>query len=73
MIRNLYNRRDWILGVCTNCQRTNYVEPHGTTAQCICAETWTEHLSIPYEARVGGLRIHVDTRRIVDAATGERS
>lgn len=64
MIRNLYNRREWVLGQCVACGRLNYVEPHGTTAQCKCSTDWTEHESIPYDARVGMMGIQVDTRLV---------
>ena len=61
MIKKLYNRHEWILGICEKCNRTNYVEPHGMTAKCQCSVEWTEHKSIPYNARVGALGIEVNT------------
>lgn len=42
-----YNRKEWVLCTCNNCGRMNYVEPHGTTAQCKCSPNWTEHSNIP--------------------------
>ncbi len=62
MLRKLYNQRDWILGRCVSCGQTNYVEPHGTTAQCACSDSWTEHESIPYSARIGFCLLTVDTK-----------
>ena len=64
MIKPIYNRKEWVLGICQTCDRLNYVEPHGMTAQCKCSTDWTEHESIPYEARVGMMRIHVDTSKL---------
>ncbi len=62
MIRNIYNKKEWILCICTVCKRLNYVEPHGTTAQCKCSPDWTEHVNIPYAAHVG--MAHVDTAKL---------
>ncbi len=64
MIKNLYNRKEWILGQCLICGRLNYVEPHGMTAACKCSLDWTEHRSIPYAARVGMMGIQVDTAKV---------
>lgn len=50
-LRPIYNRHGWVLCECAVCGRTNYVEPHGTTAQC-CMPDWTEHSSIDYQDRV---------------------
>jgi hypothetical protein len=50
-MKRLYNKQEWILGQCQQCGRLNYVEPHGTTAACTCSTEWTEHASIPYNAR----------------------
>jgi hypothetical protein len=47
----IYNKKGWVLGICQNCGRTNYVEPHGTTAKCRCTKEWTEHKNIPFENR----------------------
>lgn len=48
----IYNRKQWVLGRCAHCRRLNYVEPHGTTAECKCSPgAWTEHESIPYSQR----------------------
>ncbi len=39
-----YNSKGWILCKCKACGRANYVEPHGTTAPCVCSPlAWTEH------------------------------
>ncbi len=49
---SIYRAKDsWVLGSCQECGRLNYVEPHGTTAQCKCSENWTEHKNIPYQYR----------------------
>lgn len=52
MNRPRYNRRGWMLCRCRECGRLNYVEPHGTTAECRslrCAGKWTEHENLPPE------------------------
>ena len=54
MRKAIYRERDgWVLGQCSECGRLNYVEPHGTTATCVCpgGGEWTMHLSIPMENR----------------------
>lgn len=55
--RPIYRGDGWVLGICTPCRRTNYVEPHGTTAQCRCqySRAWTQHESIPEARRLNGL------------------
>ncbi len=53
--RAVYRGDGWVLGVCTGCRRTNYVEPHGTTGECRCSTEWTEHESIPENRRTHGL------------------
>lgn len=53
MTRAIYDRRGWVLASCTRCNRLNYCEPHGTTAECACSDVWTEHQSIPYALRSG--------------------
>ena len=50
-LKLIYRRDGWILGVCTHCGRTNYVEPHGRTAPCACSEEWTEHDNIAHTYR----------------------
>lgn len=51
-MKPIYNRKGWVLGRCTVCGRTNYVEPHGTTAECRCRPNQeTEHRNIPYDER----------------------
>ncbi len=52
--RAIYRGDGWVLGICTGCRRTNYGEPHGTTADCGC-EDGIEHLPIPESKRVNGL------------------
>ena len=52
MLRIYRSKDSWVLGRCVKCERLNYVEPHGTTAQCKCSKEWTEHLSIPQEDRI---------------------
>ncbi len=48
----IYRSKDnWVLGQCNVCGKLNYVEPHGTSAQCKCSQEWTEHSSIPYQYR----------------------
>jgi len=50
--RPRYRDRDsWVLGQCLECGATNYVEPHGTTAQCRCSKDWTEHRNLPFQGR----------------------
>jgi hypothetical protein len=45
------NRDSWVLCSCTQCGALNYVEPHGTTADCkLCGES-TEHTNIPHDQR----------------------
>jgi len=52
MRKSIYNREEWVLGQCTECDRLNYVEPHGTTAACACKTIiWTEHQPIPMDCR----------------------
>jgi hypothetical protein len=60
MRKSIYNREGWVLAQCAECDRLNYVEPHGTTAQCACktlirerddAVVWTEHQPIPMDCR----------------------
>ena len=48
----IYSRHNWVLGQCLMCGRLNYVEPHGTTAACVCVpDEWQEHRNIPYQYR----------------------
>jgi len=64
MIKPIYNKKDWILGQCQECYRFNYVEPHGTTAQCKCSKEWTEHKNIPYSYRdMSGLYANLPDQR----------
>lgn len=56
MRKPIYRRDGWVLGRCTTCGRTNYVEPHGTTAACKCSSDWTEHTNIPQEDRMETVR-----------------
>lgn len=51
MRKFVYNSKGWVLAICTQCGRLNYVEPHGVTAQCRCSKNWTEHRSIPQKFR----------------------
>ena len=46
-----HGKTNWVLGYCLTCGTLNYVEPHGTTAQCKTCRVWTEHANIPYEYR----------------------
>lgn len=51
VVRERYNRAGWVLCKCKECGRLNYVEPHGTTAQCKskkCKGKWTEHENLSY-------------------------
>lgn len=52
--RPVYRGDGWVLAVCTGCRRTNYVEPHGTTADCRCTDG-IEHLPVPESQRTNGL------------------
>jgi len=59
--RSIYNAKGWVLCTCSKCGRANFVEPHGTTAKCRCSPEWTEHESIPLNARdVSGSRVLVE-------------
>lgn len=51
MNRPIYNRASWVLCTCNACGRLNYVEPHGTTADCPKCRRSTEHQNIPYKYR----------------------
>lgn len=62
MRRPIYNRKDWVLGRCTKCNRLNYVEPHGTTAKCKCSAEWTEHTNIPYSERDASGCVYIGAR-----------
>jgi hypothetical protein len=54
--RPVYRGDSWVLGICVHCRRTNYVEPHGVTAMCLCKKgLTTEHVSIPESQRSNGL------------------
>lgn len=61
--RPIYSRNGWVLCECTQCKRTNFVEPHGTTAKCRCSEEQTEHTNIPFEQRegMGGTTVLTDS------------
>lgn len=58
-MRPRYNKQGWVLCRCVSCGRLNYVEPHGTTAQCRCSKTWTEHENLPFEAHDGNVLLDV--------------
>jgi hypothetical protein len=52
MSRAIYRAKDqWVLAVCSECGRENYVEPHGTTARCSTEGRATEHRPIPQSRR----------------------
>lgn len=52
MRKRIYRSKDsWVLCTCNTCHTLNYVEPHGTTAQCKKCGTETEHSNIPYDRR----------------------
>ena len=54
--RPVYRGDGWVLAICTRCSRTNYVEPHGTTAMCLCAKgLMMPHTPIPEDQRTNGL------------------
>jgi hypothetical protein len=57
-IKSVYNNKGWVLCTCVVCGKANYVEPHGTTAEC-CMPDWTEHTNIPYNRRTGPGGTHV--------------
>ncbi len=51
-MQRVYRRKDqWVLCTCNECSTLNYVEPHGTTAQCRKCGRITEHSNIPYQYR----------------------
>lgn len=50
-MKHIYNRDSWVLCTCNACGTLNYVEPHGTTAECRKCKADTEHSNIPYEWR----------------------
>lgn len=59
-VRPVYRADGWVLCECTECRCTNYVEPHGTTAACLCRNgLMTEHRNIPFEARTNPSGTHV--------------
>jgi len=47
----IYDKRQWVLGYCSNCGKLNYVEPHGVTAVCKRCGKDVEHKPIPMELR----------------------
>ena len=51
MRKAIYNAKGWVLGRCFMCGRLHYVEPHGITAFCKCANMETEHKPIPQSER----------------------
>lgn len=51
MRKPIYSSKGWVLGICGKCGRLNYVEPHGTTAECRCSKEWTEHQNVPQRFR----------------------
>jgi hypothetical protein len=58
MTKAIYNKQEWVLCTCNTCGTLNYVEPHGTTAQCKACQSDTEHSNIPYEYRdMSGTRL----------------
>lgn len=54
MLKPIYDARGWVLASCTVCGVCNYVEPHGTTAECCIG--MTEHKPIPQEKRIQDVR-----------------
>ncbi len=63
-MRAIYRRDGWVLGRCTKCGRHNYVEPHGTTARCLCTKSdETVHAPIPYAERNMAGTVHLVGRR----------
>ena len=62
-LKPIYDKREWVLAICEVCHKENYVEPHGTTAQCSRCHGWTEHQSIPYSCR-NGWRNQVNMRQL---------
>jgi hypothetical protein len=48
----IYNKDGWMLGLCCFCGFANYVEPHGTTAMCLCSREPTEHRYVPQNMMV---------------------
>ncbi len=51
-MKRIYRSKDgWVLCTCETCGTLNYVEPHGTTADCKKCKKDTEHASIPYSRR----------------------
>jgi hypothetical protein len=51
MNKPIYNRQGWVLCTCNVCATLNYVEPHGTTAECSTCHQSTEHFNIPQSCR----------------------
>lgn len=48
----IYRAKDqWVLCTCNECNTLNYVEPHGTIANCSKCKREMHHSSIPYEFR----------------------
>lgn len=51
MRKSMYSKDGYsILCSCLTCGRLNYVEQHGTTADCKCGVD-RKHVSLPYEYR----------------------
>lgn len=49
MRKPIYRSKDsWVLCTCNTCAGLNYVEPHGTTADCKKCKKSTEHSNIPH-------------------------
>ena len=52
MMKPIYRSKDsWVLCSCNVCGTLNYVETHGTTAECKKCKTDTEHSNLPYDQR----------------------
>jgi hypothetical protein len=41
MRKPIYDARGWVLGICSQCLKTNYVEPHGTDQACQHVKKWS--------------------------------
>jgi predicted RNA-binding Zn-ribbon protein involved in translation (DUF1610 family) len=50
-MRPIHRHDGWVLGTCMVCGTHNYVEPHGTTADCPKCGVWRVHNNIPYAQR----------------------
>ena len=68
VLKDIYNSKGYVLGICIKCGKTNYVEPHGNTAQCSCSREQTEHKNIPnkYRDNTGNFSTRTSFKRVLN-------